>query len=84
MINMDKIWSAACNGKIEVLSKYFNNGGEINKKYFKLGKNHSLIMGALRNCQYDTAKFLYNQGERIAVDEVSEIQEYYSDWLKTI
>jgi len=75
------IWTAACNGNIKFIDEYFHNGGEVNKRVNLFNVNHSLIMGALRNKDYETAALLYDYGERVTKEEEKEVQEKYSDFI---
>ena len=57
MTDIKELWEYACNGNIEGLKKYYDDGGSINNRYFKFGEGHSLIMGAFRNNQFDTVEY---------------------------
>ena len=52
---------------------YWNGEGDLNVTYERFGKEHSLIMGAFRNQQYDTARWLRNHGCRLTEEEQDEI-----------
>ena len=72
---IDNLWTAVCCGDNKYLQNYYNNGGEPNKRYHKFNKEHSLIMGALRNNNYDTVKLLKANGETILEDEFAEYDD---------
>lgn len=74
MPTIEELWAYACNGDIENLEKSYANGCGINNRYLKFGENHSLIMGAFRNNEYDTVEYLIEQGEKLTQKEYEEIQ----------
>ena len=78
-----KLWEYACNGDIEKLKQYYSEHNEVNKRYYSFNKEHSLIMGAFRNQQYDTVRWLKNHGCRLTHDEQDEINLEYMR-IKTI
>lgn len=73
-MTMEKIWDAACCGKNDILKDYYENGGEINRRYVAFGKFHSLIAGAYRNGNIETVQLLLDYGETILDDEKEEIK----------
>lgn len=76
--NTEQLFGLACSGNIETLEEYWNGEGDLNITYSKFGKEHSLIMGAFRNQQYDTVRFLQKHGCRLTEEEQDEINmEYY-------
>lgn len=74
MTDINKLWEYACCGNIEELKKYYENGGSTNNRYFGFGEEHSLIMGAFRNNQFDTVEYLMSVGEEITQKEHERIQ----------
>ena len=70
----EEAWKAACAGDTEWVEKIFNDGHlQPNEfRYKKFGERHSLIMGALRNGQFETAEALKSLGEKILKSEVDE------------
>lgn len=68
------LWAYACNGNIRKLEQYYSNGGEVGIKYPAFGKDHSLIMGAVRNNELETAIFLAEQGETVSAEELEELK----------
>ena len=78
-----KLWEYACNGDIEKLKQYYSEHNEINRRYCRFNKEHSLIMGAFRNQQYDMVRWLKNHGCRLTHDEQDEINMEYMR-IKTI
>ena len=68
-----KLWEYACNGDIEKLKKYYSEHNEINRRYCRFNKEHSLIMGALRNNQFETVEYLISVGETITNEEKEQI-----------
>ena len=74
MITTEELWAFACSGNIKALKQYYqSDGGEINRRYVKFKKTHSLIMGAFRNNQFETVKYLMEQGEKVTTSEYREI-----------
>lgn len=72
-MTMARLWEAACCGENDKLIKYYENGGEINRRWKAFGKSHSLIAGAYRNGNFDTVDLLYKYGECPEVHEMDEI-----------
>lgn len=72
-MTMEKLWEAACCGENEKLKKYYESGGEINRRWKAFGKTHSLIAGAYRNGNLDTVDLLYKYGEHPEAHEMDEI-----------
>lgn len=71
--NTEQLFGLACSGNIEALEEYWNGEGDLNVTYSKFGKEHSLIMGAFRNQQYDTVRWLKNHGCKLTEEEQEEI-----------
>lgn len=69
----ENLWSAVCNNIQWYVKNYFNKHlGEPNQRYDRFGYKNSLIMGALRNNNYDMVNLLKSFGETILVDELDE------------
>ena len=81
--NTEQLFGLACGGNIKALEDYWNGEGDLNVTYRKFGKEHSLLMGAFRNQQYDTVRWLKNHGCRLTQDEQDEINLEYMR-IKTI
>lgn len=77
LMDIYDLWAAACAGENETLENYYENGGEINRRYFKFGINHSLIAGAYRNGNLDTVELLQKYGETPEEHERDELKELY-------
>ena len=69
MLSIEQLFTLACTGNIAELEKYYKNGGEKNVRYQRFGAEHSLIMGAFRNCQFATVDYLKSQGETLTAEE---------------
>ena len=82
MENINNLWAMACYGSIESLMVYYRNDGKRNLRYNRFGKDHSLIMGALRNREYETVAFLLSVGETVEPHEMVEFQETYINRFK--
>ena len=81
--NTEQLFGLACSGNIKALEDYWNGEGDLSVTYQKFGKEHSLIMGAFRNQQYDTVRWLKNHGCRLTHEELDEINMEYLR-IKTI
>ena len=67
------LWIAACSGDIDTLCNHFSEyPHSVNKRYKAFGREHSLIMGAYRNGNYDVVDYLISIGETITDEEKSE------------
>lgn len=75
--NTEQLFGLACSGNIKALEEYWNGEGNLNITYEKFGSEHSLIMGAFRNQQYDTVRWLKNHGCRLTDQEQDEINQKY-------
>lgn len=76
-LTIDELWMAACSGDNTTLENYYDNGGEINRRYFKFGKSHSLIAGAYRNGNFETVELLQKYGEQPEEHERDELNGLY-------
>ena len=66
-------WVAACSGDIDTLRNHFSEYPQtINKRYRAFGREHSLIMGAYRNGNYNVVDYLISIGETITDEEKAE------------
>ena len=75
METTEKLWEAACSGDIETLKQYYRvEAKKINVRYSKFGKEHSLIMGAFRNNQYEVVDYLISVGETVTAEEKEEME----------
>lgn len=74
-ITIEKLWGYACSGKRKQLQEYYDNGGQVNRKYHRFGKDHSLAMGAFRNGRYKTFMYLLANGEALSCEEAIEVAE---------
>lgn len=72
-MTIDELWTYACSGNITRLKTYYNNSGKLNRRYDKFSTEHSLIMGAFRNNQYDTVEYLMSVGETLTEKEKEEM-----------
>lgn len=71
MQTIEKLWEAACSGDIDILKQYYKTAGNI--RYQKFGREHSLIIGAFRNNQWEVIDYLLSIGETITQEEKEEI-----------
>lgn len=81
--NTEQLFGLACSGNIKALEDYWNKEGSLNVTYEKFGKKHSLIMGAFRNQQYDTVRWLKNHSCRLTDEEQDEVNMEYMR-IKTV
>lgn len=88
MKNTEILWSYACNGNIEGLKSCHISHG--NSNCFTFGKENSLIMGALRNNQFETVDYLLSIGCTITEEECEGLKteikrlKYMEKLCKTI
>lgn len=75
----DELWGWVCSGDDAALRKYYTDGGRVGTKYRRFNVDHSLIMGAVRNANFDTAHMLAKYGENVSADEMWELQKIYED-----
>jgi hypothetical protein len=69
-IRIEMLWEYACCGDVESLKSYYENGGEPNRRYYAFGGEHSLIMGAFRNNQFEAVEYMLSVGETVTKDEM--------------
>lgn len=69
------LWDWVCSNDIAKVKNYYDNGGAVGCKYPKFGTYHSLIMGALRNRNFELANMLVDYGEDVSHKEAREIFE---------
>ncbi|SHJ29372.1 hypothetical protein [Hespellia stercorisuis] len=74
MHDIEQLFTFACSGDISGLEEYYKNGGTKNIRYQKFGTEHSLMMGAFRNCQFATMDYLKSQGETLTEAEAAALQ----------
>ena len=72
---LENLWTAVCCNDIEFMKNYYANGGKPNERYNKFNNDNSLIMGALRNKNYDMVELLKQNGETLLVDEIEEYRQ---------
>lgn len=75
----EKLFELACAGEIETLRGLYQNGQRLDVTHEKFGKEHSLIMGAFRNRQWDTARWLLGSGAKLTLEEWAEINDRYQE-----
>ncbi len=75
----EKLFELACAGEIETLRGLYQNGQRLDVTHEKFGKEHSLIMGAFRNRQWDTARWLLGSGAKLTLEERAEINDRYQE-----
>jgi hypothetical protein len=70
---VDKVWGAVCSNRQDYMRKGLESGRiDPNVRYHKFGRDHSYIMGALRNNNKDMVKLLQDNGGTILDDERDE------------
>ncbi len=75
----EKLFELACAGETETLRKLYHSGQRLDVTYEKFGKEHSLIMGAFRNRQWDTVRWLLGSGAGLTPAEQAEINDRYQE-----
>ncbi len=66
------LWTAATSNDLDYIHNHFKNGGKPNQRFNGFGTNHSLIMGAVRNGNWDMVDALKGYGETILPEEQEE------------
>ena len=66
------LWNAACSGDMKILRYGL---GMLNCRYEAFGKEHSLIMGALRNNQLEVVEYLVSNGATVTKEEKEELEQ---------
>ena len=81
MTNMEELFSYACAGNIKGLKEYYQSKEAVTGRTFqKFGKEHSLVMGAFRNDQFETVEFLLKKGETLTSEEKEQIKKELMRW----
>lgn len=76
----EDIWTAVCCGDNKFIENAFNKSLiKANTRHHQFDADSSLIMGALRNKNYDTVEVLKSFGETILKDEVSEYKKIMAE-----
>lgn len=68
---IENLWTAVCSNDIEFIQNYYASGGTPNKRY----NNNSLIMGALRNGNYNMVELLKQNNETLIAGEIDEYKK---------
>ncbi len=77
----EKIWSAACSGDTKFLSDNKEHWFHKLVTYSAFGKEHSLIMGALRNLQHLTVFYLLANDEIVLPHERAEYESLMDNFV---
>lgn len=81
MISTETLFGYACTGDIEKLKEYYQSGEAITgRTFYKYGKEHSLIMGAFRNDQFETVEYLLKIGEKPTDEEKEQLKKELMRW----
>lgn len=74
-----KLFVMACTGDIENLDTYLKTTGSLDITHRQFGEEYSLIMGAYRNRQWDTVRWLVRHGAKLTAKEQEYINQRYMD-----
>lgn len=74
-----KLFELACAGNTEALAELYKNGCSMDAAYYKFGEPHSLVMGAYRNRQWDTVRWLLKHGAKLTDTEQEEVNNRYME-----
>lgn len=80
----EKIWSAVCSGDTKFLSDNKEHWWHRHITHSAFGKEHSLIMGALRNMQHLTVFYLLANDEFVLSHEKEEYQKQIDSYMNII
>lgn len=72
---LENLWTAVCCNDLEYMKQYYASGGESNRRYNRFDHNNSLILGALRNKNFEMVELLKQNGETILKDELEEYKQ---------
>lgn len=72
-VPVEKFWGLVCSGKDNEILKICSEDRDPKTNYNRFGRDHSYIMGAIRNGNYSTAKLLLSFGHRLLDDEGYEV-----------
>lgn len=72
---LENLWTAVCCNDLEYMKKYYTNNGEPNRRYNRFDHNNSLILGALRNKNFQMVELLKQNGETILKGELEEYKQ---------
>ena len=75
----ETLFELACAGDTDTLDKLYQNGASMDVHYSRFGEEHSLIMGAFRNRQWDTVRWLLAHGARLTKAEQEEVNDRYQE-----
>ena len=84
-VSSDELWERVCKGEdedIEFIREYVQNGGDLDVRYHKFGREHSLLLGAIRNRNVDMADLLLRLGATPTVEEGRDLAMYAIDNYK--
>ena len=79
-----KIWQAVCSGDIDTLDNLKEHWENKHITHLAFGIEHSLIMGALRNRNWQTVSYLIKNGESILPHEINELLQDFREVLSLI
>ena len=72
-VTVDKFWEYVCAGNDDMVLDICKNDQVPTEFYHRFGRDHSYIMGAIRNGNYSTAKILLTFGGTLANGEGEEL-----------
>lgn len=75
----EKLFEMACTGDLENLDTYWKITGSLDVTCRKFGAEHSLVMGAFRNRQWETVRWLLEHGAKLTDSEQEEINDQYME-----
>lgn len=79
-----KIWQAVCSEDIDTLDNLKEHWENKHITHLAFGIEHSLIMGALRNRNWQTVSYLIKNGESILPHEINELIQDFREVLSLI
>lgn len=75
----ETLFELACAGDTGALAELYKNGVSMDARYSRFGEEHSLIMGAFRNRQWDTVRWLLAHGARLTRPEQEAVNDRYQE-----
>ena len=81
-VSIDELWEKVCSGEdedIEFIREYARNGGDLDARYHQFGREHSLLLAAIRNRNIEMADLLLRLGATPTVAEGRDLAMYAID-----
>ena len=81
-VSIEELWTKVCSGEkedVDFVREYASDGGDLDKRYSKFGREHSLLLGAIQNRNIEMADLLLRLGATPTVEEGRDLAMYAID-----